>query len=47
VTATDPPAPGRYCARAQAKHEPGFDKAFEIRKGDPMGLDPKLRLAIW
>jgi hypothetical protein len=40
-------APSDRDRPAPAKLEPGFDKAFGIRKGDPMELDPKLSLAIW
>jgi predicted metalloendopeptidase len=47
VTATDPHPPGKYRASAPSKHEAAFYKAFGIRKGDPMWLDPKDRAAIW
>lgn len=47
VTATDAHAAGNYRAYAPAQHEPGFYKAFGIRKGDPMWLDPKDRVRLW
>ncbi|WP_374409958.1 M13 family metallopeptidase [Hydrogenophaga sp.] len=47
VTATDAHAAGNYRAYAPAQHEPGFYKAFGIRKGDPMWLDPKDRVKLW
>ncbi|MBK8323625.1 MAG: M13 family metallopeptidase [Betaproteobacteria bacterium] len=47
VTATDAHAPGNYRVWAPAQHEPGFYKAFGIRKGDPLWLDPKDRARIW
>ena len=47
VTATDAHAAGNYRAYAPAQHEPGFYKAFGIRKGDPMWLDPKDRARLW
>ena len=47
VTATDSHARGNYRAFAPAQHEPGFYKAFGIRKGDPLWLDPKDRARIW
>jgi putative endopeptidase len=47
VTATDAHAAGNYRAYAPAQHEPGFYKAFNIRPGDPMWLDPKDRVKLW
>lgn len=47
ATATDPHPPGTYRASAPARHEPAFYKAFGIRKGDPLWLNPKDRVAIW
>ncbi len=47
VTAADPHPPGRYRASAPAQHERAFYKAFGIRRGDPMWLDPNKRVAIW
>lgn len=47
ITASNPHAVGQYRAFAAAQHEPGFYKAFGIRKGDPMWLAPKDRVRIW
>jgi putative endopeptidase len=47
VTATDPHPPGAYRASAPSRHEPAFYRAFKIRKGDPLWLNPKDRVAIW
>lgn len=47
MTATNPHPPWSYRASAAAQHEPGFYKAFGIRKGDPMWLDPKARVTLW
>ncbi len=47
LAANDAHAAGNYRAHAPAQHEPGFCKAFGIRKGNAMLLEPRERVAIW
>jgi len=44
---TDPHSPGMYRAYVPIQNVDAFYKAFDIKKGDPMFVDPDKRVKIW
>lgn len=44
---TDPHSPAEFRANGAAQNQPGFYKAFNVKKGDKMYLAPKNRVIIW
>ncbi|OXA94745.1 M13 family metallopeptidase [Flavobacterium hercynium] len=44
---TDPHSPGMYRAYVPIQNVDAFYKAFDIKKGDPMYVDPEKRVKIW
>ena len=44
---TDPHSPGMYRAVVPIQNVDAFYKAFDIKKGDKMYIDPDKRVKIW
>ncbi|HEU0125314.1 MAG TPA: M13-type metalloendopeptidase [Flavobacterium sp.] len=44
---TDPHSPGMYRAYVPIQNVDAFYKAFDIKKGDKMYVEPEKRVKIW
>ncbi len=43
----DPHSPGEFRSNGTLQNQPGFYKAFDVKPGDKMYLDPNKRVTIW